>query len=154
MSTRNPLARSNSAAVRHFSVFIENKVGAILKIVKLLNENNVDVLGMSILDSSESGIIRIIVSDPGRVKQLLDEHTIAYNLSEVLLVELPQSSSELAQIFTSLLMAEVNVSFAYPLLIRPRGKSVLALHPDDIECASSVLMSQRFQLLNQSDISR
>jgi hypothetical protein len=154
MSVRKILEKLDGIGVLHFSVFIENKVGALLKIVKLLNEHSVDVLAISLLDSSESGITRIIVSDPDRVKYLFDKHDIAYTTSEVLLVELPQSSSDLAHILSSLLMAEVNISFAYPLLIRPRGKSVLAIHPDDMECASSVLMGQHFTLLNQSDISR
>lgn len=148
------MEKRGGAAVCHFSVFIENKVGALLKMIKLLNEHSVEVLAMSILDSAESGIARILVSDPDRVKELFDQFDIAYTVSQVLLVELPQSSSDLGHIFASLLTAEVNVLFAYPLLIRPRGKSVLALQPDDMECASSVLMGQSFQLLNQSDISR
>jgi len=154
MPTQKTSKNLDGAAVCHFSVLIENKVGALLKVVKLLNENGVDVLTMSMLDSAESGIMRIIVSDPDRVKRLFDQEEIAYILSKVLLVELPQSSSDLAKILASLLIAEVSVLFAYPLLIRPRGKSILALHTDDMECASSVLMSHRFQLLNQSDISR
>jgi hypothetical protein len=51
-------------------------------------------------------------------------------------------------------MAEVNVHFAYPLLIRPRGFATIALHVDDTECASSVLMGEGFKILSQSDISR
>ncbi len=154
MSVQKTLEKLDGSGVLHFSVFIENKVGALLKIVKLLNEHSVEVLAISILDSSESGITRIIVSDPDRVQYLFDKHGIAYTTSEVLLVELPQSSSDLAHILGSLLMAEINISFAYPLLIRPRGRSVLAIHPDDMECACSVLMGEHFKLLNQSDISR
>ncbi len=154
MSVRKISKKLDGASVCHFSVFIENKVGTLLRIVRLLNENSVDVLAMSMLDSAESGVMRIIVSDPDRGQRLFDQQDIAYIVSKVLLAELPQSSSDLAKIFAALLVAEVSVLFAYPLLIRPRGKSILALHTDDMECASSVLMGQRFQLLNQSDISR
>jgi hypothetical protein len=51
-------------------------------------------------------------------------------------------------------MAEVNVHFSYPLLVRPRGRALLAIHLDDIECASSVLIGEGFKLLNQGDLSR
>ena len=154
MFAQKTLERLDGMAVYHFSVFIENKVGALLEVVKLINEHSVAVLAVSMVDSSESAIARLIVSDPDRVKQLFNERDIPHSISTVLLVELPQSSSDFAQVLTSLLMAEVNVSFAYSLLIRPRGKAVLVLHPDDRECASSVLISQGFQLLNQSDLSR
>jgi len=53
-----------------------------------------------------------------------------------------------------LFMAEVNVHFTYPLLTRPRGFAALALHVDDTECASSVLLGEGFNILSQSDISR
>jgi len=53
-----------------------------------------------------------------------------------------------------LFMAEVNVHFTYPLLMRPRGQAALALHVDDNDCAISVLTGEGFQLLSQSDISR
>jgi hypothetical protein len=58
------------------------------------------------------------------------------------------------KLLAALVMAEVNVHFAYPLLIRPRGFSAIALHVDDTDCASSVLMGEGFKLLSQDDISR
>ena len=54
----------------------------------------------------------------------------------------------------ALLMAEVNVHFTYPLLTHPRGFAALALHVDDTDCASSVLLGEGFKLLSQADISR
>ena len=63
-------------------------------------------------------------------------------------------ATQLAKLFAALFMAEVNVHFTYPLLTRPRGMAALALHVDDNECASSVLMGAGFKLLSQADISR
>ena len=60
----------DSPQVRQFSVFLQNKVGALLEVVKLLNEHNVVALALSIQDSSESSITRMIVSDPERVSAL------------------------------------------------------------------------------------
>lgn len=143
-----------SPEVKQFSIFLENKVGALLEIVKLLAEHNVVVLALSLLDSSETSIGRIIVSDPERVKALFHEHDIPHSICEVLLVELEEGATALPRVLAALLMAEVNVYFSYPLLIRPNDRAVLALHIDDLECAGNVLRGEGFRLLSQADISR
>ena len=63
-------------------------------------------------------------------------------------------ATQLVKLLAALVMAEVNVHFAYPLLIRPRGFSAIARHVDDTDCASSVLMGEGFKILSQDDISR
>ncbi|MCX6969461.1 MAG: acetolactate synthase [Verrucomicrobia bacterium] len=144
----------NTPQVRQFSVFLQNKVGALLEIVKLLNESHVVVLALSIQDSSESAIGRIIVSDPERVTEIFHEHDIPYSDCELLVVELNEGPNDLARVLAALLMAEVNVYFSYPLLVRPHDRAVLAMHLDDSECASSVLAGEGFKLLTQGDLSR
>ncbi|MEI6278015.1 MAG: acetolactate synthase [Verrucomicrobiae bacterium] len=144
----------NSPHVRQFSVFLQNKVGALLGVVKLLNEHNIVVLALSIVDSSESAIGRMIVSDPERVSQLFLEHDVPYSDCEMLVVELKEGPGDLAKVLAALLMAEVNVYFSYPLLIRPRGLAVLAMHLDDNDCASNVLRGEGFKTLSQGDLSR
>ncbi len=144
----------DSPQVRQFSVFLQNKVGALLEVVKLMTEHNVVVLALSIQDSSESSIGRMIVSDPERVTALFQEHDIPFSECEVLVVELKESAADLAKVLSALLKAEVNIFFSYPLLIRPRGRAVLAMHVDDIECSSAVLRGDGFKTLAQADLSR
>ncbi len=140
--------------VRQFSIFLPNKVGAMLDVVKLLNANHADVVGLSISESTDSAIARIIVSDPDLVENLFSEHDVAFGVCQMVVVELKEVAGQLAKLLASLLMAEVNVHFSYPLLTRPRGFAALALHVDDTECASSVLLGEGFKLLSQTDISR
>jgi hypothetical protein len=149
-STTEKLA---SPQVRQFSVFLQNKVGALLEVVKLMNEHNVATLALSIQDSSESSITRMIVSDPDRVSRLFHEHDIAFGECEVLVVELKEAA-DLAKVLSTLLMAEVNIIFSYPLLIRPHGRAVLVMHLDDSDCSSAVLQSSGFRILSQADLSR
>lgn len=144
----------NSPNVRQFSVFLQNKVGALLEVVKLLNEHSIIVLALSITEASESAIGRMIVSDPERTAELFREHDIPHSACEMMVVELKEGPGDLASVLAALLMAEVNIHFSYPLLIRPRGRAVLALHLDDVECASSVLRGEGFALLSQGDLSR
>ena len=140
--------------VKQFSVFLPNKVGAMLEIVKLLNAHQTHVVAMSVSESTDSAIARIIVSDPEGVEQLFRQNNIAYGKCQVVVVEMREVATQLAKLFAALFMGEVNVHFTYPLLTRPRGMAALALHVDDNECASSVLMGAGFKLLSQADISR
>ena len=140
--------------VRQFSVFLPNKVGAMLEVVKLLNAHHVDVVALSIAESTDSAIARIVVSDPDLVQNLFGEHNIPFGICEMVVVEMTEVSGQLAKLLAALLMAEVNVHFTYPLLTRPHGFAALALHVDDTDCASSVLRGEGFKILSQTDISR
>jgi len=140
--------------VKQFSVFLPNKVGAMLDVVKLLNAHNTHVVALSVSESTDSAIARIIVSDPERVENLFKEHNVAFGVCEVVVVELREVATQLVKLLAALFMAEVNVHFTYPLLIQPRGQAALALHVDDTDCASSVLLGEGFQILSQRDISR
>ena len=144
----------NTPQVRQFTVFLQNKVGALLEVVKLLNASHVVVLALSIQDSSESALGRMIVSDPERVAKLFHENDIPYSDCELLVVELKDGPGDLSRVLAALLMAEVNVYFSYPLLVRPHDLAVLAMHLDDNECANSVLAGEGFKLLTQGDLSR
>ena len=140
--------------VKQFSVFLPNKVGAMLEVVKLLNTQNTHVVALSVSESTDSAIARIIVSDPGRVEKLFREKNVAFGVCEVVVVEVQEVATQLVKLLAALVMAEVNVHFTYSLLIRPRGFAAIALHVDDTECASSVLMGEGFKMLSQNDISR
>jgi hypothetical protein len=140
--------------VKQFSVFLPNKVGAMLDIVKLLNAHHTHVVALSVSESTDSAIARIVVSDPERVQDLFRENNVGFGICEVVVVELREVATQLVKLLAALFMAEVNVHFTYPLLTRPRGLAALALHVDDNECASSVLLGAGFKILSQSDISR
>jgi hypothetical protein len=140
--------------VKQFSVFLPNKVGAMLDIVKLLHTHNTHVIAMSVSESTDSAIARILVSDPEQVEELFRANDVAFGMCTVVVVELREVATELAKLLAALLMAEVNMHFSYALLTRPRGYAALALHVDDAECASNVLQGEGFKMLSQTDLSR
>jgi len=140
--------------VKQFSIFLPNKVGAMLDIVKLLSTRNAHVVALSIAEQTDSAIARIVVSDPEAVENIFHEHDVAFGVCEMVVVEMREVATELAKLLAALLMAEVNMHFSYPLLTRPHGRAALALHVDDAECACSVLQGEGFKMLSQADISR
>ena len=74
--------------VKQFSIFLPNKVGAMMEVVKLIHANNAHVIAMSISESTDSAIARIMVSDPESVEQLFKEHNVAYGVCSMVVVEL------------------------------------------------------------------
>ena len=156
MATNLPQTTSKTGGplVKQFSIFLPAKVGAMLEIVKLLATRNAHVLALSIAEQTDSAIARIVVSDPETVENIFHEHEVAFGVSEMVVVEMQEVATELSKLLTCLLMAEVNLHFAYPLLIRPHGLAALAMHVDDVECASNVLQGEGFKMLSQTDLSR
>jgi hypothetical protein len=140
--------------VRQFSVFMENKVGRLLDIVKLLSQAQIHVVALSILDTADAAIVRLVADDPDKARALFQEHGMAFTEVSLVVVELSSSAADLKAVLTALLQAECNIHSAYSLLTRPRGKAALALHVEDGEVAASVLLASQFKLLNQRDISR
>ena len=112
------------------------------------------MLAVNVQDSADTAIVRIVVSDPESVQTLFLESAVAFSVCELVIVELREGANELGRLLAALLAAECNIFGSYALLTRPRGRTALALHVEDNECASSVLQSQQFTILGQSDISR
>ena len=147
-------SKRDGPLVNQFSVFLPNKVGAMHDVLKMLNAHDYHVIAMSVSESTDSAIARLVVSDPSGVEELFRQNNVAFGMCEVVVVEMREVATELPKLFASLFMAEVNVHFTYPLLIRPLGQAALALHVDDNDCAISVLGGAGFHMLSQSDISR
>ena len=140
--------------VQQFSIFLKNKVGALLDVVKLLNDQHIEVLAVSVQDSADAAIVRLVVSDPDSVKELFAAEEVAFSTCDLVVVELQDGAAQLGKLLTALLMAEVNIHGSSSLLSHPRGNTALALHVEDEECACAVLRSHGFRLLSQTDISR
>ena len=152
--TTDTTEKLQGAAVRQYSVFLANRVGALMDVVRLLAQARVVVLALSIQDSSETSIARMIASDPELLEDLFQLNDIAFGVCEVAVAELEEGASDLPRLLTALLEAEVNIHFSYTLLVRPRGRPLMAVHTDDLECASAVLEGRGFRLLRQTDLSR
>jgi hypothetical protein len=140
--------------VKQFSVFMENKVGRLLDIVKMFSQAQVHVVALSILDTADAAIVRLVTDDPDKARALFQEHALAFTEVPLVVVELSSSAADLKAVLTALLQAECNIHSAYSLLTRPRGKAALALHVEDGEVAMEVLQANQFKLLTQRDISR
>jgi len=108
--------------VRQFSIFVENKVGRLLDIVKIFTQAKIHVVAISILDTADAAIVRLVTDDPDKARTLFGEHGFAYTQVSLVVVELTSSATDLQAVLTALLQAECNIHSAYSLLTRPRWR--------------------------------
>jgi hypothetical protein len=139
--------------VKQFSVFTENRVGRLFDLIGLLRESNVHVIAITVLDTTDSAILRLIVDDPDKARELMVNNDFPFTEADVLSIEIEDESS-IKGILAALLEAEINVHYVYSYIKRPQGRSALALNVEDSEIAAQALANQGFRILTQSDISR
>lgn len=139
---------------RQLSVFLHNRVGALLHLVKLLNEHQIEVLGLSVQDSVDLTLVRLIVTDPQRAEDVFTEAGHSCASRAIVVVELKQGVHDLGHALSGLLAAEINIHHAYPLMVRPSGKPLIALHVDDPEIGGESLSKCGFKVLSQDELTR
>ena len=136
-----------------FSVFTPNRLGRLHDLVRLLASHNVHVLALTILDTTDSSIIRVVLDDPDKARDLFREHEFHFTESRLVVVEI-SSPTDLGKLMAALLAAELNINYLYSFIPQPQGKSMLALSMDDNEVAEQALKRAQFTVLKQSDVSR
>jgi hypothetical protein len=139
--------------VRQFTVFMENRVGRLQSLVWTYEQRSGRILGLSIQNQADTALVRIICSDPDLARQVLQSEGFAFAEQDLLVVELPKSAQPISNICTAILVAELNIHYAYPLLVRPGGPA-LALYADDLTLAAQLLMKKGFKLLGESDLAK
>jgi hypothetical protein len=141
-----------SDQVVQFSVFTPNRLGRLHDLIRLLDARNVHVLALMVLDTTDSAIIRLVVDDPDRARELLVQEGFPFTESYLITVEV--ESTNLSKLMSALLEAELNVNYLYSFIPHPQGKSIVALSMEDNELAEQALKRHQFRTLRQSDISR
>src|SRR6266567_1915982 len=129
----------NYPAIRQFTVFLENRVGQLLEVIRRFEGSKVKIVALSIADSAECAFVRFLLSHPEQGREILERAGLALIESDLIGVELPVGGQPLLQVCTALLQAEINIIQAYPLMIRPHGRPAVALMVDNIEQALETL---------------
>ncbi len=143
----------NYPVIRQFTVFLENKVGQLLEVVRRFEGSKVRVVALSIHDSTECAFVRFLLSHPEQGREILERAGLALIETDLIGVELPDGPQPLLQVCTALLQAEVNIVQAYPLLLRLHGQPAVALMVDNIEMGMETLNHKKFRMITEDDLS-
>jgi hypothetical protein len=141
-------------SVRQFNVFLANRIGALLDLVRRFEMTDIRIVSLTVVDSADCAIVRLVPSDPERGLEILQQAKMMVTESDLLVVKVPDTAQPLASICKALLAAELSIHYAYPLLmgIGPEGSTALAIHVDDHETAVQTLRDKGMTLYSESDL--
>ncbi len=125
--------------VKQISVFVENKPGQLAEFTKLLEKNNIDLRALSIADTQDFGILRVIVDDSYKTVCMLKEEGYICSVTKVLAVEIPDKPGSLVKILDALGEGGVNLEYTYAFLSRKKDSAYMIFRVTDNAKAVEVL---------------
>lgn len=136
--------------IKQLSVFLENKSGRLAEITEILAKENINISALSIADTSEFGILRLIVSNPSRAYKLLQENHITVSLTEVLSMSIPNAPGSLARVLRILSDEKVSLEYIYAFTVGEQAIEVMK--PDDLNRCIEVLQAHKVELIEASKV--
>ena len=129
--------------LKQLSVFVENKPGGLVEMLRVLRQNGIDIKGLSVADHADFGIVRLILSDVDRGSDLLREAGFTVRTSYVLRVEVPdEPGGLLSSVAEPLAQVGINIEYMYASVEpAPGSKAVVIVKVSDLERAEQVLKS-------------
>lgn len=136
--------------VKQLSIFLENKSGRLTEVFETLGEEEIEIKTLTIADTSEFGILRIIVNEPENALHLLKKKGFSVNLTDVLSISTPTKASSFAKALRILSDEGISIEYMYSFSIGE--KEILILRTDNIEKAIVTLQEHKMELIRASDL--
>jgi hypothetical protein len=136
--------------IKQISVFLENKSGRLTEVLEALGEENVRITALTVADTAEFGILRLIVSDPEKAREILKAHSFTATISDVISVISPNEAKHHARVLRILSDRDISVDYTYAF---PSGnKSVIIIRCNNTDEAIRELKDNEMELLKASDL--
>ena len=141
-------------AIRQLSMFVENKKGALANVLKCFSDRGVGLRAMTIADTKDFGILRVIVDDmEGAIKALTDAE-IVYSVNEVIAAEAQDVPGGLASVLNILMDAEIDIEYTYAFVVESGDRACAILRVSDVEKGEEVLKAAGIPLVTEDEILR
>ena len=137
--------------IKQLSVFLENKQGRLWKSLNILKNEGIDIRALSIADTSDFGILRMIVSDPDKAKAALEAQNFAVSFADVLAIEVEDQPGGLEAALALLNDYDVNVEYIYAFVEKKTSKALVVLRTDNNELSTKLLSDNSFSLIGQDE---
>ncbi len=139
-------------SLKQISVFLENRTGQLAEITKLLSENNIDLRAISIAETADYGIARLIVNDSEKASSILLAHGDILSMSPVWAVEVPDRPAGLAELLAILAEAHIDIEYMYSLFTHKDGYAYMALRVSDEEALNKALSEHNLKIVTMEDL--
>lgn len=140
--------------IKQLSVFVENKPGRLAAVIEALGKNNINMSALSLADTSEYGILRVIVDDPETAVDILKEIGVIVKITKVLAISMDDTPGGLSKILDIFLKNEINVDYMYAFVGKTADKAVMVVKVSDVKKAEEALLAAGIQTLDTGDVYR
>jgi len=138
--------------IKQISIFIPNKKGSLSQLTDILIAHNIDIRAIAVFDTAEFGILRIVVDDPDRAVEILNNEGIVAKVSKVIAVEPEDKPGSLNEIFSILRDADINIDYIYSFIMRKKEMPFIVLKVDQQEKAVEELTAKGINVINKEEI--
>ncbi len=125
--------------IKQISVFLENKSGRLIRVAQVLGNSNINIRGLSIADTSDFGILRMIVDQPDKAIKELKDNGIMATVTEVIAMEVPDTPGGLATVLGYMEQENINIEYLYSFIEKPTSNAIIMMRVERIEDALQVL---------------
>ncbi len=140
--------------VKQISVFIENKPGRLMEMLKAVAKNNIDIKAFSLADTTEFGVARMIVSDAEAAKQAINDEGVIVRICSIITIAVPDEPGALMSALEILKSNDISIEYMYAFAEKLDGASVIAIRTGNQELADEALKKGGIRVLSQADIEK
>mgnify|MGYP000158888868 CR=1 FL=1 len=138
--------------VKQISVFLENKTGRLAAVTEALAANGINIRALSIADTSDFGILRLIVDQPDKAYEKLKEEEFTVSITDVIAVEMPDQPGALSKVLNELGKAQINVEYLYAFLGRGERGAIVVFRVEDLDSAIKKLATSGLNVLKGEEL--
>ena len=141
-------------AIKQLTVFVPNRKGAIVEVTDILAKNSINIRALSIAETEEFGILRLIVNDETKAEKVLEENGYLIKVVDVVGVKIGDEPGKLTTALDVLDKADINVEYLYAFMTRTEKHAYVVLRVADNEAAEAALEEAGFHLITDSDVAK
>lgn len=141
-------------AIKQLTVFVENKKGTVVTVTDILSKNNINLRALSIAETRDFGILRLIVDDEAAAEKVLVEAGFLIKVVETVGVKIGDQPGKLTAALSVLDKADINVEYLYAFMARTEKHAYVVLRVEDNAAAEKVLTDAGFHMISESDINK
>lgn len=138
--------------VKQISIFLENKSGRLAQVTRVLGENGINIRALSIADTTDFGILRLIVNDPGKAHAVLKEAGFTVSVTDVIAVEVADEPGGLARVLQSLDRAGINIEYLYAFVQKASKAALVVFRVEQLDEAIKVLQENGTRILGGDEV--
>lgn len=141
-------------AIKQLTVFVQNKKGTVVEVTDILSQNNINLRALSIAETQDFGILRMIVNDEESAEKVLAEHGFLIKVIDVVGVKISDEPGKLTEALGVLDKGEINVEYLYAFMARTEKHAYVVLRVENNDVAEAALKDAGFKIITEADIKK